>query len=153
MSKRQRIKFFAEMDRKRESKIDSIVKGVTDEHTENLDESFKNISMAQISRLTEPDEIYAAVKLAKDPETTQSELSKSQLQKYQKYSEKQTYKLNDTIRSKISESSRKAKKYASFRVCCGKKGNEETAVFQVEQEALADTLQQGATVEIINAKI
>lgn len=82
-----------------------------------------------------------------------SELSKTQLQKYKKYSEKQTYKLNDTIRSKISESSRKAKKYTSFRVCCGRKGNEETAVFQVEQEALADTLQQGATVEIINAKI
>ena len=57
----------------------------SDEHTENLDESFKNISMAQISRLTEPDEIYAAVKLAKDPETTQVHCDLQFTEKFLRY--------------------------------------------------------------------
>lgn len=48
MSKRQRIKFFAEMDRKRESKIDSIVKGVTLVH---LFYNFKPESVIKINLL------------------------------------------------------------------------------------------------------
>ena len=52
-------------------------------HREDLDEDLANLTLKEITVLDDPEDIYTAVTLSKDPEDTISNLTEEQRKKYQ----------------------------------------------------------------------
>jgi len=75
-------------------------------------------------------------------------LSSRQQVEFQKYKERQQYKMNDSIRTQLSDGNRKSTRFIKYRVCCNIKGLEKHAILQLNNEKLANALCEGMQVKI-----
>ncbi|CBY22827.1 unnamed protein product [Oikopleura dioica] len=148
-SKRQRDRWHAQKDKNMDLQREKLAATIKKKHRDDLDEELANLTLKEIAELDDPEDIYTAVTLSKDPEDTVSNLTEEQRKKYQKFAEKQNFKINETFRREHQQNAATTSKKLRFKV---KEGNRQS-ILQISENKLPENLRPGSVVIVECANI